>query len=98
MVAVLAATDPAQAYGAALPWPKREGETTALDRRLLLDLRFEDRIANTLDRAQPNSRAQGQRSDYYRIAGLEPGNLSRVTGRVHVRDIVGRSFQRPLLG
>jgi ATP-dependent Lhr-like helicase len=24
---VLAATDPAQPYGAALPWPKREGET-----------------------------------------------------------------------
>jgi ATP-dependent Lhr-like helicase len=30
---VLAATDPAQPYGAALPWPKRSGETTARARR-----------------------------------------------------------------
>jgi ATP-dependent Lhr-like helicase len=31
---VLAATDPAQAYGAALPWPKRDGETTPRARRV----------------------------------------------------------------
>jgi ATP-dependent Lhr-like helicase len=31
---VLAATDPAQPYGAALPWPKRSGETTARARRV----------------------------------------------------------------
>ena len=31
---VLAATDPAQPYGAALPWPRRDGETTARARRV----------------------------------------------------------------
>ncbi|MCW3006617.1 MAG: box helicase, partial [Solirubrobacterales bacterium] len=31
---VLAATDPAQPYGAALAWPKREGETTSRARRV----------------------------------------------------------------
>ena len=31
---VLAATDPAQPYGAALPWPRREGETTSRARRV----------------------------------------------------------------
>ena len=30
---VLAATDPAQPYGAALPWPKRDGEPTSAGRR-----------------------------------------------------------------
>ena len=29
---MLAATDPAQPYGAALPWPKRDGETRAPQR------------------------------------------------------------------
>lgn len=31
---VLAATDPAQPYGAALPWPRREGETASRARRV----------------------------------------------------------------
>ncbi|UGS39048.1 DEAD/DEAH box helicase [Capillimicrobium parvum] len=31
---VLAATDPAQPYGAALPWPRREGEPTSRARRV----------------------------------------------------------------
>ena len=70
----------------------------ALGLGLLLDARFEDRIANTFNRFHGHAGAERQRVDDQRITQDENRNLARISRSVDVGDIVGGRLQSCLFG